>query len=119
MNPHVYWLLELEIQPGRAKDFRTLMDEMVAATRADEPGALNYEWSTSADGKRCHIFERYADSGAVMAHMATFGARFASRFFEILKPLHLDVYGSPDDAVKNAFASSGPAYLESAGGFSR
>ncbi len=119
MNTHVYWLLELEIQPGREEDFRTLMGEMVAATSDNEPGALNYEWSTTSDRRRCHIFERYADSAAVMAHMGTFAARFASRFFEILKPLRMDVYGSPDKAVKDAFAGSGPGYLKPVGGFSR
>ena len=64
MNKNVYWLLELEIQAGQDKDFQGLMKEMVAATKANEPGALNYEWHTSEDGKRCHIYERYTDSAA-------------------------------------------------------
>lgn len=119
MNASVYWMLELEIQPGRDKDFRALMAEMVAATQANEPGALNYEWSTSADGRLCHIFERYADSAAVMTHMGTFGQKFAGRFFEILKPVRLVVYGSPNAAVKEAFAASKPVYFQVAGGFSR
>lgn len=55
MNSHVAWMLELQVQDGRENDFRALMTEMVSATDANEPGALNYEWSTSPDGKQCHL----------------------------------------------------------------
>ncbi len=119
MSSNVYWMLELEVQSGRDKDFRALMKEMVSATQANEPGTLNYEWSTSEDGSRCHIFERYLDSGAVMTHMATFGEKYAARFFEVLKPLRLVVYGAPSAAVKDAFAGSKPVYMQPADGFSR
>lgn len=55
MSDHVCWMLELGIQNGRARDRRVLMTEMVSATRADEPGTLNYEWSITPDGTRRHL----------------------------------------------------------------
>ena len=119
MNNNVYWLLELEIQAGRESDFRALMAEMVSATQANEPGTLNYEWSTSADGKLCHVYERYADSAATLIHLGTFGARFASRFLQILKPVRLVVYGSPSAAVKDGLAGFKPIYMQAVGGFRR
>lgn len=119
MSSHVYWMLELEIQIGRTDDVRALMAEMVASTQANEAGALNYEWSLSADGKVCNIYERYVDSDATMVHIGTFGARFAARFMAVLKPIRLVVYGSPNASVKEALAGFGPTYMESAAGFSR
>jgi quinol monooxygenase YgiN len=119
MNTNVYWTLELGVQPGRQKDLQVLMAEMVGATRANEPGTLNYEWSTSADGKLCTLFERYLDSDAAMIHIGTFGKKFAGRFFEILKPLRFTIYGTPSPAVKDALAASNPVYMQSVGGFSR
>ncbi len=119
MKSDVYWMLELDVQAGREDDFRPLMAEMVSATQANEPGTLNYEWSTSADGKRCHLYERYVDSAAVMTHLGTFGERFAARFLEVLKPIRLVVYGSPSPAVKGALAGFNPVYMEAVGGFSR
>jgi quinol monooxygenase YgiN len=119
MSSNVYWMLELEIQSGREKDFRALMEEMVGATKKNENGALNYEWSTSADGKACHIFERYVDSAAVMTHLGTFGQKFAGRFLELLKPARFVVYGSPSAEVKNALAGFNPVYMQGVGGFSR
>jgi len=119
MDTSVYWILELNVQAGRENDFRGLMAEMVAATRAHEPGTLNYEWSTSADGSVCHIFERYVDSAAVMTHLATFGEKYAARFQEVLKPVRLVVYGSPDQAVKEKLAGFHAIFLQPVGGFSR
>jgi len=119
MPAEVSWILEASFQPGREKDFRILVDEMVAATRANEPGTLNYEWSTSPDGSVCHIFEGYVDSAAVMIHLATFGQKYASRFLEVLKPVRFVVYGSPNQDVKNALAAFNTVYMQPVGGFSR
>ena len=55
MTGHVYWIFQLEIKPGEYENFEKLMTEMVDATKADEPDALNYEWSVSEDKKTCHI----------------------------------------------------------------
>lgn len=119
MSNEVSWMLELSVQPGREKDFQPLMIEMVEATRANEPGTLNYEWSLSSDGATCHIYERYADSAAVMIHAAAFGGKFAGRFLEILKPTRMVVYGEPSKEVKDGLADFAPVYMQPAGGFSR
>ncbi len=119
MNSYVFWMMELEIQAGRESDFRQLMAEMVSATQANEPGALNYEWSTSPDGKQCHIFERYVDSPAGLTHLTIFGEKYAARFLAVLKPVRFVVYGSPSPALKDALAAGNPVYLQTVGGFSR
>lgn len=119
MSSQVSWMLELEILPGRGDALRGLMTEMVNATKANEPGTLDYEWSTNEDGKQCHIFERYVDSAATMTHLGAFGERFAGRFLEILKPVRFIVYGSPNTAVREALAAFGPVYMQTLGGFSR
>ncbi len=119
MSSHVSWMLELEIQQGREKDLRDLVAEMVSDTQANQPGTLDYEWSISADGKQCHLFERYVDSAATLTHIETFGKEFAGRFLEIFKPVRMVVYGSPNAAVQDALAAFQPVYMQFAGGFSR
>jgi quinol monooxygenase YgiN len=119
MNNQVYWMLELDVQPGREQDFQALMGEMIAATKKDEPGALAYEWNTSEDGRKCHLFERYADSAATLQHLANFGEKFAARFLEVLSPTSFVVYGSPSQEVKDALAAFGAAYMQPVGGFTR
>jgi quinol monooxygenase YgiN len=119
MSDQVSWILELSIQQGREGDLRNLAAEMIYSTRTNEPGTLAYEWSISADGTQCHIFERYADSPALLAHAATFAEHFAGRFLEILKPVRFVVYGSPTAAARDAIADLQPVYMQPIGGFSR
>jgi quinol monooxygenase YgiN len=119
MNDQVYWMLELEIQPGQEQGFRALMKEMVAATMKDEPDTLAYEWSISGDGKRCNILERYTNSAATMQHMANFGEKYAARFLQVLSPKSFVVYGSPSQEVKDALAAFGATYMQPADGFTR
>jgi quinol monooxygenase YgiN len=119
MDNSVCWMLELDIQAGEESTFRALMEEMVGATRANEPGTLAYEWHTSADGRVCHLYERYVDSAAAMTHVKTFGEKFARRFLAVLKPTRLVVYGAPDATLKDALAALNPVYMEPVGGFSR
>ncbi|TNE41341.1 MAG: antibiotic biosynthesis monooxygenase [Alphaproteobacteria bacterium] len=119
MSGHVYWILAVEIKPGEYDNFIDLMTEMVAATKADEPGALNYEWSVSADKKSCHIFERYADSDATLTHMKNFGTKFAKRFMGVLIPKSFTLYGDPTETVVNTISAMQPVVMERVGGFSR
>ncbi|MFH1764493.1 MAG: antibiotic biosynthesis monooxygenase [Gemmatimonadota bacterium] len=119
MATDVSWILELNVQSGHETEFSALMQEMVSATQENEPGTLDYQWSTSADGSVCHIFERYVDSAAVMIHLGAFGERFAGRFLEILAPVRFVVYGSPSQEVKDALAGFQPSYMQPEAGFSR
>jgi quinol monooxygenase YgiN len=119
MSKTVYWVLELSVRPGALPDLKDLMKEMVAATAGNEPGTLNYEWTLDEEGRACHIFERYADSSAVMAHLATFGEKFSDRFMSLVEPTRIVLYGNPDEQVKGALADLNPVVMTPIGGFSR
>jgi quinol monooxygenase YgiN len=118
MSENVSWLLELAVKPGQLDGFRELMTEMVESTRG-EPGTLVYEWSISDDEGTVHIHERYADSAATLAHMATFGERFAPRFLAAVEPTRWVVYGTPSDEVRQALDGLGAGYMAPFGGFAR
>ena len=118
MNEHVHWVVEVGIAPEQGGAFRALMEEMVASTR-NERGAVGYEWNISADGQVCHIYEYYEDSAAAMAHLDTFGKKFAERFLALAKPAWFHIYGSPNDDVRSALAELKPTYFKPFGGFIR
>jgi len=119
MSEHVYWIIEANIVEEKLAELKELMGTMSAATKSDEPGALNYEWSLSADETVCHIFERYVDSDATMVHMKNFGSKFAKHFMSVLKPKSCILYGSPDERVQKAMAPMGAVLMTPASGFSR
>ena len=118
MDENVFWTLEIT-NTGDLQTFTELMNDMVAATQANEPDTLNYEWSVAEDGETFYLFERYKDSAAVMTHLANFGENFAERFNAIAVPKRLIVYGSPSDEVKEAIAGFSPVYVGAFGGFAR
>ena len=119
MTGHVYWIFDLEIRDGAYDKFEALMGEMIAATKADEPGALNYEWSVSEDKKTCHILERFENSDAALIHMGNFGSKFAARFMDVLIPRKMTVYGDPSEKVMKGLSRMGAVQMPSVGGFSR
>ncbi len=119
MNQQVAWILQLSIKEGQYDNMIALMDQMVAATQANEPGTLSYKWSVSEDKTVCHLYERYADSAAAMVHMGSFGSKFMKRFFSLMRPTGIFVYGSPNDELQGALAGLKPLYMGSIGGFTR
>lgn len=119
MSDHVFWNLELAIRSGEVETVKTLMSEMVESANANEPGTLNYEWSISEDSEQCHIYERYADSAAVMTHLGTFGEKFADRFLAVLEPKRLLVYGRPSAEAIEALSGFGAVFMTPIGGFAR
>ncbi len=118
MSNTISWNLQMSVRDGKLNDARDLMNEMVTTTR-QESGTQNYEWFLSEDGKSCHINERYADSGAVMVHLGTFGTKFADRFLACFEPTSLSVYGNPSAEARAALDGFGATYLGWLGGFIR
>lgn len=119
MNKHIYWMLQLNINPGHYEDFKTLMQEMVSATEQNEPNALNYEWWINEEKTSCHIYERYANADALMTHLGNFGSKFAERFMSHVVPTSFIVYGDVTNDVKTALDGLNPSYMSSFGGFNR
>ena len=118
MSDNVFWIAELAIRPGQLDTFKALMNDMVAATKANEPGALNYEWFINEDSTTCHIYERYVDSAAVMVHMGNFAA-FGERWAAAVEVTRAMVYGAPSDEVKALLTGMGGTLMAPWGGFAR
>jgi len=119
MSGNVHWNLEMAVKDGQLDAFKALMAEMVAATQANEPGTMNYEWFLSEDGRTCHIYERYQDSAATLVHLGSFGKLYAERFMAAATPTRFSLYGAPSDEVKQALAPIGAVHFGQIGGFAR
>jgi quinol monooxygenase YgiN len=118
MSDLVSWSLRMSVRDGRLDDAKALVAEMVEATRS-EPGALIYEYFLGDDGTSCHIYERYTDSDAVMAHLGNFGENFADRFMACFEPTSFSVYGPASADVRDALSAFGVVHLGRLDGFSR
>lgn len=118
MVDDLYWVFTLNVKPGKFPEFRTLVADIVAASH-QEPGTLAYQYSVSADEATVHIFERYRDSDAFVAHVEqTFGPQ-AERFMQLVSVASLVVYGNPNAAARAALDSFNATYMTLFDGFAR
>ena len=118
MEGHVSWVVELTVKDGRLDAFKELMGEMVAGT-SEEPQTLAYEWYISDDRSTVHIYEKYADSDSMVAHVNGFLQKWAGRFMECVDVTSFTVYGDPSAAARDVLQGFGPTYLGPWDGFSR
>jgi len=117
-SAQVFWVFTLRVQPDQFDQLKALVTEIAATVAKTEPGTLEYEWNITADHRALVVFERYADSAAVVEHGKDFGP-FAKRFFALAKPRRLAVFGAPDAAARKAIAPLHPIYLTTFAGFTR
>ena len=115
MSGAISWNLRLDLKAGKADDFRTLVQEQLEST-ASEPGTVLYECFINDADTEAQMYERYADSAAALAHLATFYERFMERMMQCANPMGFDVYGEPDQAVKDALSPANPRYFQTLGG---
>jgi quinol monooxygenase YgiN len=118
VEDHVSWVIELAVKAGEGDQSRELMEEMVSGT-SPEPQTLGYEWYISDDGGTVHIYEKYADSEAMVTHVNGFMEKWAKRFLDCFEVTRFVVYGDPSPAARELLDGFGATYLRPWGGFSR
>ncbi len=118
MGHEIYWLVTVAIKPEQFAAFKQVVAPLVAATK-EEPGALAYEFNVSDDENTVHIFERYCDSNAVVAHVEQTFTQFADRFLALATLTHFVVYGSPNAEARKILDGFGAVYMTPFDGFSR
>ncbi|MEO8666679.1 MAG: antibiotic biosynthesis monooxygenase [Ignavibacteria bacterium] len=119
MIEDIFWITAAKVKEGQFVNLKTLMNEMVASAKANEPGTLNYEWFISDDGKYCHLYEHFKDSESAQNHMNSFVKNFAKRFMEALEIKNFNVYGSPSEELAKILVPSGAVLMKPLGGFKK
>jgi len=89
---------------------------MVESTRT-EAGVLSYQRFVTEDGEAVHVYERYADSGAALAHLKTFGKLFGARFQSMVNRTRFTVFGMPSDELRQVLNGYGATFLRPFGDF--
>ena len=117
MSNNVIWTVEGRIKAGQKEALESLMEEMVAAVRP-EPGTINYEWTLAEDGQHLHVYERYVDAAATVAHLGTW-AKFADRFMSVVDITDFVVYSELTPELKAAVQGLNPVYMSPIGGFAK
>jgi quinol monooxygenase YgiN len=119
MSESIFWIVDGMIKQGAGDDLKSLIDEMISSTEANEPGTVAYEWYMDAGKTRCHIFERYRDSQAAMIHLRTFDQMFAARLGRLLQIERVTLFGNASQEMLNTLGHEGTLALLPLAGFTR
>jgi quinol monooxygenase YgiN len=117
MGSQISWVFEAAIKPDSVEEYATMAREITADNQASEPGQEIFEWFV--DGEDIHIYERYQDSAAALAHVQGFVANFAGRFLSLCTPTRMSVYGEPTDELAEALTGFNPRYFGPMAGHAR
>lgn len=118
MSDQISWHVELRVKPSQLGALRALTSEMVESTKR-EVGALIYERFISDDSQVVHVFERYIDSAAAVAHLIAFRKMYGERFAKMVDRRRFTVFGTPTPELKEILDPLGAEYVAAFAGFSR
>ena len=106
----IFYAASSALAPGQFDSFQELTREMVEFTRT-EPGVLADQRCITEDGRFVHVYERYADSAAAVAHLHNFASKFADRFLLMVDRKRFAVHGAPNAELRLLLARFGAVYL--------
>jgi quinol monooxygenase YgiN len=109
-------VIQLTVKPGALGEFQELTREMVTATRS-EPGAVCYERYLGDDRRSVHVYERYVDAAAAVAHLKRFQQSFGPRFAALVDRGPVFVYGTLSDELQSLLDPLGAVYFDFLDGF--
>ncbi|MBR9999295.1 MAG: antibiotic biosynthesis monooxygenase [Cyclobacteriaceae bacterium] len=97
------------IRKNKLNEFKKHAQEMINAVRENEPGAIDYDWYLDELKMQCIVIETYADSKAVMAHLANVGEKLQK--MSDYGDLSVEVFGDPDEELSKVILNMGaPVY---------
>lgn len=102
------------ITPENLDEFKSLGRSLIAKT-SEEEGTLAYDYFLTADETACEVREIYADSDAMLAHIANNGDDIG-RLVELGGGIEAKGYGSPSQELIEATAPFDPQFFSHLGG---
>jgi len=116
MSDFIHWVYEGTIVNRTLVDEK--LEEIVAHVKANEPGALAYEYCLNEDESKLTIYERYLDNQAVLAHGKNMQPYFY--FFEdAVQVTKFIVFGNVNDEAKEILSGFGAEFQKPLAGFVR
>jgi len=114
----VSYLIEFTIADGKSDDFKALAESYVAATEANEPDTLGYQWYRAEEGNKCLLQETFSSSEALLTHLGNVGPSLPE-LLAFAPITRFEVLGSVSDDARNALSGLGALHFPLLTGFER
>lgn len=96
----LYVISKFKLHPGKQDEFKQAAADLLNIVKEKDPGTSQYEWFASADETEFTVLEAYADSEAVLAHLANLGENLGK--IMALGDFSAEVLGTPSSEVMTA-----------------
>ena len=94
------------IAPENLAEFKQLAAKAMEMTR-EEAATLQYDWFFNDDETKCVVRETYANSDAILTHIANMGD-LIGKLAELGGGVDIEVFGNPSPELVEAAAAFGP-----------
>jgi quinol monooxygenase YgiN len=111
---------EFTIQEGKVEEYKKLVQDMSKAVAANEPNTIGYQFYFNRDGTKCIVYETYANSEAVFAHIASVASQtILPKIFNVSRLSRFEVYGNPSKELQKILTTFNPETYNLFVGFTR
>ena len=111
---------EFTVQEGKIEEYKKLVQEMSRVVEANEPDTLGYQFYLNRDETKCIVYETYADSEAVFAHINGVASKtILPKIFNVSRIRKFEVFGNPSEELQKVLATFSPQTYNLFSGFSR
>jgi quinol monooxygenase YgiN len=111
---------EFTIQEGKIEEYKKLVQEMSRVVEANEPDTIGYQFYLNRAETKCIVYETYANSEAVFAHMNSVASQtILPKIFNVSRIRKFEVFGNPSEELQKVLATFSPQTYNLFAGFSR
>jgi quinol monooxygenase YgiN len=116
----IHFRAEFTIEEGKTEEYKKLVQDMSRVVEANEPDTINYQFYINRAETKCIVWETYANSEAVFAHINGVASQtILPKVFSVSRISRLDVCGNPSEELQKVLISFGPQTYNPFAGFSR
>ena len=106
-NNNIHFRAEVTIQEGKKEEYKKLIQDMSRVVEANEPDTINYRFYLNKSETECIIWETYANSEAVLAHINGVASQtILPKVHSVSRISRLDVYGNPSEELQKVLTGT-------------
>src|SRR5918999_6402778 len=99
---------EVIIEEGKIEEYEKLILQMSGVVAANEPNMMNYKFFLNRDATKCIVWETYANSDSVFAHMnGVASQKILPKISSVSKISRIEVYGNPSKELQKTLIGFG------------
>ncbi len=99
------WIVEFTIKEGKLEAFENLAKEIAVLVKQNEPDTKGYQWYFNDEKTKCIVNEWYESSEAALVHLRGKAViTILPKLLEVSKLTRFEVYGDPNNDLKEALA---------------